>query len=85
MQPTRRGQLSTAAWLARLSGIVIILPASMGAGWVLGYFVVDHYLGSFPWGTVLLTLLGAGAGFREIYRMLTPGDEAMDDPHDGKR
>ncbi len=84
MEPEKRRQRSAAAWLARLSGIVIILPASMAAGWIMGYFVVDHYLKSYPWGSVGFTLLGAGAGFREIYRMLTSGDEPTDDPHDNK-
>ena len=58
--------------LARLSGIITILPASMAAGWMLGYFLVDHYLHIFPWGSIILTLLGAGAGFYEILRILGP-------------
>ncbi len=85
MEPAKRGQISAAAWLARLSGIVIILPASMAAGWIIGYFVVDHYLNSYPWGTIVLILMGAGAGFREIYRMLTPPDEEKNGTDDGQR
>ncbi len=85
MDPTKRRERNAGAWLARLSGIVMILPASMGAGWIIGYFVVDHYLKSFPWGSVVFALLGAGAGFREIYRMLTPGDDQADDRHGNER
>ena len=48
----------------------------MALGWVLGYYVVDHYLDSFPWGTVSLILLGAGAGLYEIIKILTPGRQA---------
>jgi F0F1-type ATP synthase assembly protein I len=59
------------ARLGRLSAIVTILPSTMGAGWILGYFVIDRYLGSFPWGSVAATLLGAGLGFYEIIRLLT--------------
>jgi len=44
----------------------------MAAGWMLGYFLVDHYLHIFPWGSIILTLLGAGAGFYEILRILGP-------------
>jgi hypothetical protein len=56
--------------LGRLSAIITILPASMGAGWIVGYFLVDRVFGLFPWGSVVLTLLGAGAGFYEIVRLL---------------
>ena len=64
------------ARLSRLSAIVTILPATMGAGWILGYFVIDRYLGSFPWGSVTTTLLGAGVGFYEIIRLLTADKKA---------
>ena len=58
--------------MARLSGIIMILPASMAAGWFLGYFLLDRTLGIFPWGSAGLTLLGAGAGFYEILKILVP-------------
>jgi len=57
--------------IGRLSSIIFILPASMGVGWILGYYVVDHYLATYPWGTVILILLGAGAGLYEIMKILT--------------
>ncbi len=60
------------AGIARLSGILMILPASMAAGWVIGYYILDPMLGSFPWGSIIMTLLGAGAGFYEIVRILIP-------------
>lgn len=63
---------SPAAWLARLSGIIMILPASMAGGWLLGYFLLDRYLHTSPWGSIILTLMGAGAGFYEIVRILAP-------------
>ena len=56
--------------MGRLSSIITILPASMAAGWVLGYYVLDRYLTKFPWGSLILTFLGAGAGFFEIIRLL---------------
>jgi len=57
--------------LGRLSAIVTILPSTMAGGWILGYYIIDHNFGSFPWGSVTSTLLGAVAGFYEIYRLLT--------------
>jgi F0F1-type ATP synthase assembly protein I len=59
-------------WVARLSAIITILPASMAAGWILGYFLVDRFLRVFPWGSIGFTLIGAGAGFYEIIRLLVP-------------
>ena len=69
---------SPGANLARLSGIIMILPASMAAGWVMGYFLLDSSLHIFPWGSIVLTLLGAGAGFYEIMRILAPDRDQGD-------
>jgi len=42
----------------------------MAAGWFLGYYLVDKLFGTFPWGAVSATLLGAGAAFYEIIQIL---------------
>ena len=59
------------ARMGRLSAIVTILPATMAGGWVLGYFLIDRTLNTFPWGGIVATIFGAVAGFYEIYRLLT--------------
>ena len=56
--------------MARLSSIVMILPGSMAAGWLLGYYLLDRFVTRFPWGSLVLTFLGAGAGFYEIVILL---------------
>ncbi len=56
--------------MGRLYSIITILPASMAAGWLLGYYLMDRYVTTFPWGSLSLTLLGAGAGFYEIVKLL---------------
>ncbi len=61
--------------LGRLSAIVTILPSTMAVGWVAGYYLVDRNFGTFPWGGVVLTLVGAGIGFYEIFVLLTGGEE----------
>ncbi len=61
------------AKLGRLSAIVTILPSAMGGGWLLGYYVVDRNFGSFPWGSLILTFIGAGVGFYEIIVLLSSG------------
>ena len=58
------------ARIGRLSSIIFILPSCMAVGGFLGYYVVDRYFGWYPWGTVVLVLLGAAAGFYEIMRIL---------------
>jgi F0F1-type ATP synthase assembly protein I len=59
------------ARLGRLSAVVTILPASMAAGWIAGYYLVDHFFGTYPWGSLTVTLIGAGAGFYEIAILLS--------------
>ncbi len=81
IEGTRSG--STMKGLARLSAIITILPASMAAGWIIGYYLVDKTLHTFPWGSLVLTLLGAGAGFFEIVKILIPGHK-QDGRFDGK-
>jgi len=71
------------AALGRLSAIITILPASMAAGWIFGHYVVDHYLDITPWGGIVFILIGAAAGFYEIFQILTPSRRKPDDPsHD---
>jgi F0F1-type ATP synthase assembly protein I len=60
--------------IGRLSGIILILPGAMAAGWILGYYVLDRYLHTSPWGGIVLTLMGGGAGFYEIVKLLVPGN-----------
>ena len=65
--------------MGRLSAILTILPASMGVGWAIGYYLIDEFLHIYPWGSLGFTLLGAGAGFYEIIRILTAKRVSGDD------
>jgi F0F1-type ATP synthase assembly protein I len=62
------------AKLGKLSSVMVILPGCMAGGWIIGYYLIDRYLKSFPWGTITLIMLGAGAGFYEIFQLLTRDD-----------
>jgi F0F1-type ATP synthase assembly protein I len=42
----------------------------MAVGWLIGYYLIDRYFATYPWGTAILVLLGAAAGFYEIVRIL---------------
>jgi F0F1-type ATP synthase assembly protein I len=63
----------------RLSSLILLIPASMAAGWILGYFVLDRFLLSFPWGSILAMFIGAGAGFYETYKILVSNQERKGD------
>lgn len=56
----------------------MILPASMAAGWMMGYFLLDRCLHIFPWGSITFTVIGAGAGFYEIIKILSPESDEND-------
>jgi F0F1-type ATP synthase assembly protein I len=58
------------ARIGKLSAVIFVLPSSMAAGGIFGYYVVDRYLTSYPWGMILFIMLGAGAGFYEIFKIL---------------
>ena len=57
--------------IGKLSSVIFALPSCMAVGWILGHFVVDRFFPTYPWGTVILVLLGAAAGFYEVIRILT--------------
>jgi F0F1-type ATP synthase assembly protein I len=67
------------AALGRLSAIITIVPASMAGGWVMGHYLLDRYVGTGPWGGIVFLLIGAGAGFFEITKLLlTKSDPSRD-------
>jgi F0F1-type ATP synthase assembly protein I len=67
------------ARMGRLSSIIFVLPSAMAVGWILGYFLIDRYLRIFPWGTIIMTMAGAGAGLYEIIKILNLDRENKDD------
>jgi len=67
------------ARIGRLSSVIFILPSCMAVGGLLGYYVVDRYLGVYPWGTVVFVLLGAAAGFFEIAKILISDQRSKSD------
>jgi len=78
MRPKRLGD-SERKWIRNmaLAGQVgIFLAAAIFIGWALGQWL-DRKLGTDPWLTALFTLLGAAAGFLELFRVAAQisGDE----------
>jgi F0F1-type ATP synthase assembly protein I len=67
------------ARIGRLSSVIFVLPCSMAVGWLIGHYLLDRFLPTYPWGTVGFTLLGAGAGFYEIVQILSADQRRKDD------
>ena len=72
--PSRISLLGTASTM----GMHMVSGPIVGGG--LGYFI-DHFAGSFPWGSVIGFVLGVVAGFRNVwsdYRRIQEGDAELD-------
>ncbi len=55
--------------LARLSTVGITLVASTAIGLLFGY-LLDRWLGTSPWLTMVCTLFGIAGGFLNLFRDL---------------
>jgi len=61
------------------STVGINLVASTFVGFALGYWVLDRYLNTAPWFTIILTFLGIIAGFRYLFRIAKKAGEKNED------
>lgn len=60
------------------------LVAALAVGGGLGY-AIDHWLGTKPWGMIILLFLGFIAGFLNIYRAETGQDFKIGFKHEDKK
>jgi hypothetical protein len=68
--PRREGTVKAGAGLA--AGVTF--AASIIAGFFIGQFLDGRLHDSFPWGTLIFTLLGVAAGFLNLMRLLDTTD-----------
>jgi len=62
-------------------GIIFSLGTSVAAGVIVGYFLgdfIDSKLGTFPWFTFIMLLVGIGAGFKSVYDSMFPKEKGGD-------
>jgi|YNPNPStandDraft_1061719.scaffolds.fasta_scaffold33505_2 F0F1-type ATP synthase assembly protein I len=79
------GDLGDAAWVLGVgSQAGITLAGLVLAGLVVGY-LIDRQLGTLPWITLVLTLVGAIAGPILVYRMVTRAVHARIEPPEEKQ
>lgn len=55
--------------LGRASMIGINMVTSTFVGFAIGHWVLDKYLGTDPWFTMIFLLLGIAAGFKHLYKV----------------
>lgn len=56
-------------YLGILSTVGVNLVVSTFVGFALGYFVLDKFLGTFPWFTIIFLILGIIAGFKYLFKV----------------
>ena len=56
-------------YLGVASMVGINMVASTCIGFAIGYWVVDKYLGTFPWFTGIFLLLGIITGFKHLFKI----------------
>ena len=66
-------------YLGVASTVGINMVVSTFVGFAMGYWVLDPYLNSYPWFTIILTLLGIAAGFRYLFRIAQKAGEKNND------
>lgn len=69
----KKGDLIRYIGVASTVGINMV--ASTFVGFALGYWVLDKYLGTHPWFTILMTALGIIGGFRQLFRIAKKASE----------
>ena len=62
-------------YLGMASTVGINMVVSTFVGFALGYWVIDKYLNSYPWFTIVLTALGIVAGFRFLFKIAQKAGE----------
>ena len=66
-------------YLGVASTVGINMVVSTFVGFALGYWVLDPYLNSHPWCTIILTFLGIVAGFRYLFRIARKAEGKNED------
>lgn len=66
-------------FLGVASTIGINMVVSTFVGFALGYWVIDRYLGTFPWFTGIFLLLGIIAGFKYLFKIAKRAGEREDE------
>lgn len=56
--------------LSLLTTVGLMFPSSIAVGLVIGY-LLDRWLGTYPWLLMVFAILGIAAGFVNLYRVVS--------------
>jgi ATP synthase protein I len=65
----KKSKSDFARFLGVASTVGINMVATTFVGFALGYWVVDKYLGTFPWFTIIFLFFGIVAGFKYLFKI----------------
>ncbi len=66
-------------YLGVASTVGINMVVSTFVGFALGYWVIDKYLNTAPWFTIILTFLGIVGGFMYLFKIAQKAGEKNED------
>ncbi|MDO8281968.1 MAG: AtpZ/AtpI family protein [Thermodesulfovibrionia bacterium] len=64
---SEKGELFRALGSASMIGINLV--TSTFVGFAIGHWVLDRYLHTDPWFTIIFLLLGIASGFKHLYKV----------------
>ena len=73
----KRGDFIRLAGVASTVGINMVVSTCVG--FALGYWVLDKYLGTAPWFTIIMTALGIISGFKHLFKIARRAEESDED------
>jgi ATP synthase protein I len=73
--PGKQAGFSGAAGVGLRAGVEVVSALIVGAG--IGW-VLDWWLGTFPWIFLVFFLIGGAAGILNVYRLVTPRTRTQD-------
>ena len=66
-------------YLGVASTVGINLVISTFIGFAIGYYLLDKYFDTFPWLTIIFTLLGIVAGFKYLFKVASKMGDKTDE------
>ncbi len=73
--PKKEAKREFFRFLGIASTVGINLVISTFIGFAIGYYLLDRFLNTFPWFTIIFLLLGIAAGFKYLFKIVSKMDK----------
>src|SRR3990170_6404043 len=73
--PKKESKREFFRFLGIASTVGINLVISTFIGFAIGYFLLDRFLNTFPWFTIIFLILGIAAGFKYLFKIVSKMDK----------